>query len=396
MLKKGRSEKEGTKKISIKLLSKKALAVAMSVAILGSSASLLTACGSDGKDGVNGKSAYELAVENGYTGTLEEWLDSLVGAKGDKGDSGIQGPSGGTGQSGSKWLTGTEIAGTSSEISIVIANSKIGDLYLNTETSNVYQCIAENVWSWLTNIKGQSGSSAVANVLEGKKLLAIGDSYVKGHTSPESDTWVSQLATRNNMTKYVYAQNGISVAHPTTTTNNGIVDMLDTIVSEVDSTDYILFLAGHNDANASLNGGSAVPIGTNDDSTKTTYKGSLNIIIETLLDNYPTAKILFLTPFERYGTEEAYVTAMQEICAKWSIPCFDNYHNSGICWQNDEQRLIYESANLHFNQAGHERISCMYESILKNNLVIGGDVATGDTNGGNGGTTDDQVEPLYT
>ena len=29
--------------------------------------------------GANGKSAYELAVENGFEGTLEDWLDSLVG-----------------------------------------------------------------------------------------------------------------------------------------------------------------------------------------------------------------------------------------------------------------------------------------------------------------------------
>lgn len=29
--------------------------------------------------GANGKSAYELAVENGFEGTLDEWLDSLVG-----------------------------------------------------------------------------------------------------------------------------------------------------------------------------------------------------------------------------------------------------------------------------------------------------------------------------
>ena len=33
--------------------------------------------GKDGKDGINGKSAYELAVKNGYKGTEKEWLDSL-------------------------------------------------------------------------------------------------------------------------------------------------------------------------------------------------------------------------------------------------------------------------------------------------------------------------------
>ena len=38
--------------------------------------------GADGKDGENGKSAYELAQSLGYSGTLEEWLHSLIGPAG--------------------------------------------------------------------------------------------------------------------------------------------------------------------------------------------------------------------------------------------------------------------------------------------------------------------------
>ena len=43
--------------------------------------------GSDGQNGSDGKSAYELAVEKGYTGTLEEWLLSLNGTNGSNGKS---------------------------------------------------------------------------------------------------------------------------------------------------------------------------------------------------------------------------------------------------------------------------------------------------------------------
>jgi hypothetical protein len=39
-----------------------------------------------GKDGDNGKSAYELAKENGFAGTVAEWLASLKGLQGYKGD----------------------------------------------------------------------------------------------------------------------------------------------------------------------------------------------------------------------------------------------------------------------------------------------------------------------
>ena len=39
-----------------------------------------------GKDGDNGKSAYDIAVENGFGGTAMEWVESLKGPKGDPGD----------------------------------------------------------------------------------------------------------------------------------------------------------------------------------------------------------------------------------------------------------------------------------------------------------------------
>ena len=56
--------------------------------------------GANGKDGVDGASAYEIAVENGYTGTEAEWLSSLKGEKGDAGEQGIQGIQGKKGDTG--------------------------------------------------------------------------------------------------------------------------------------------------------------------------------------------------------------------------------------------------------------------------------------------------------
>ena len=206
------------------------------------------------------------------------------------------------------------------------------------------------------------------NILKNKSILAIGDSFVKGYTLDESETWVSKIAERNEMTKYIYATNGISVAG---TNSETIAKQIDDIINDVSSVDYILFLGGHNDANATWNGGSPVPIGKNTDSTDRTYKGGLNIIINKLLTAYPTSYILFLTPFNRYEIEEPYVEAMKEVCGEYSVPCFDNYHCSGICFPNDAQSKVYELSDAHLNEVGQERISYLYESILKNNLAIG-------------------------
>jgi len=52
--------------------------------------------------GHNGKSAYELAVDAGFTGTLAEWLTSLKGADGKSGEIGDKGDKGDVGEKGEK------------------------------------------------------------------------------------------------------------------------------------------------------------------------------------------------------------------------------------------------------------------------------------------------------
>lgn len=56
----------------------------------------------DYSDGEDGKSAYEIWLEAGNTGTVDDYLESLKGEKGDKGDQGIQGIQGEKGVQGEK------------------------------------------------------------------------------------------------------------------------------------------------------------------------------------------------------------------------------------------------------------------------------------------------------
>lgn len=58
-----------------------------------------------------GKSAYQIARQNGFNGTVEEWLASLhgeTGPQGEKGDTGEQGPKGDTGEQGPQGLQGIQ------------------------------------------------------------------------------------------------------------------------------------------------------------------------------------------------------------------------------------------------------------------------------------------------
>ena len=65
------------------------------IMVLALSLVALTSC-----KGNDGKSAYDIAVEHGFVGTEEEWLESLIGAQGPKGDKGEPGKDGTNGTDG--------------------------------------------------------------------------------------------------------------------------------------------------------------------------------------------------------------------------------------------------------------------------------------------------------
>jgi len=62
--------------------------------------------GSDGAPGADGDSAYQIAVNNGFSGTEQQWLDSLVGPAGSDGAPGADGADGATGPQGEQGIQG--------------------------------------------------------------------------------------------------------------------------------------------------------------------------------------------------------------------------------------------------------------------------------------------------
>ena len=85
-------------------------------------------------NGTNGLSAYELAVQEGFIGSLAEWLESLKGNDGKDGANGVNGQDGKDGIDGKDGLSAYEIA---------VQNGFIG-----TESE------------WLESLKGKDGNSS--------------------------------------------------------------------------------------------------------------------------------------------------------------------------------------------------------------------------------------------
>ncbi len=71
--------------------------------------------------GADGKSAYDIAVDNGFEGTEEEWLESLRGPQGTRGPEGPQGPAGEDGSDGTNGEDGADGFPTESQWNELVA-----------------------------------------------------------------------------------------------------------------------------------------------------------------------------------------------------------------------------------------------------------------------------------
>lgn len=96
--------------------------------------------------GMQGLSAYQVAVVNGFVGTEEEWLESLVGPEGDPGAPGAPGTDG---DDGAVWRTGS--GAPSGALGVV------GDFYIDTVTGNYYEKTGASTYTLRGNLKGPQG-----------------------------------------------------------------------------------------------------------------------------------------------------------------------------------------------------------------------------------------------
>ena len=146
--------------------------------------------GKDGKDGASGKSAYEIAVANGFVGGEEAWLESLKGEKGVDGKDGEQGPQGEAGEQGPKGDPGQDgrdgVDGKDGQ------NGKDGK-----DGKSAYEIAQENGFTgteaeWVESLKG-----ADAEPVDTSKFAQKSD--LEGLAKAEDIPDVSNLATKDDI-----------------------------------------------------------------------------------------------------------------------------------------------------------------------------------------------------
>lgn len=116
--------------------------------------------------GVRGKSAYEVAVEDGFVGTDAEWLASLQGADGATGPQGPTGPKGDTGDTGPQGPQG-ESGSAAATFESVSKNLQAYPATLNYSGGNLSSLVYTLPSGTITKTLNYSGGNLTSVVLSG-------------------------------------------------------------------------------------------------------------------------------------------------------------------------------------------------------------------------------------
>lgn len=213
----------------------------------------------------------------------------------------------------------------------------------------------------------------MGSILEGKTLVALGDSLIYGSLLGKEKTWVHLLAEKHHMKEFNYGENGNPVAAQNLEPER--VPMCVRYRDMTDQADYVVILGGANDKRLH------VPIGEFSVSNRDTFTfvGALNTLIEGVTRKYPRARILLMTNYNRWPSlndrglsDIDYVDAMVRTAGFWSIPCFDNYRNCGLSFQNPAQLSWIDEGlcrglapNHHFSQEAYRWLLPRYEALLE-------------------------------
>ena len=211
-------------------------------------------------------------------------------------------------------------------------------------------------WVCIHTAWGQVSTSS--DPLYGKRIGVIGDSYGRNHRESVEYTGHYKFAKKHGMQYFNYGRNGNCVDMPRARFGEA---MYKRYKEMTDSLDYVVVIAGHNDASL------LDSIGIDN------YKEKLGILCEGLIEKYPSAKLFFFTCWTRKNfsgsAAEKVVDATLEVCGRYSIPVFDAARKGNIFAQSDAFRKIYfqnkgVNDTAHLNAKGHDRFLPCAEAFL--------------------------------
>ena len=305
------------------------------------------------KMGTKGYSAYEVAVQQGFEGTVDEWLSSLQGPQGPQGEQGEQGIQGPKGEQGIQGLKGEQgIQGPKGE---------------QGETGQDGYTPIKGTDYWTEDDKEEMKNDILnyfPSSLKGKKITVIGDSLSAGSTIETN--WVIELGKNTGATVVNLAQDGATIAYRDNDNGNNFVSKMRYVPTD---SNYVVVMGGGNDMFQGIGVGNRKEVNN-------TYlvSGAVFQIIAYLQTNLPNAKIMFITEppigSELHELYTPYLNIIMEMCAYTHIPCFNMTNNFGLNPAIPEVREIYWLEDyVHLNVEGQKYMSSKIQKFLETEVV---------------------------
>ena len=211
--------------------------------------------------------------------------------------------------------------------------------------------------------------------LQNKKILFLGDSITQGvgASSPET-SYVGVFKEKSGAAVLNFGVSGTRIAEQKTPSPEPKFD--ETFERRAETmpadADVVVVFGGTNDF-----GHGDARFGAFEDRDKYSFFGAMHSLLRMLIEKYPRAYILFMTPLHRltensvineYGIAchplKDYVNAIREVCEYYSIPVLDLYKDSGLQPAVPIIKELYMPDGLHPSDAGAARIANMLLSHL--------------------------------
>jgi len=214
--------------------------------------------------------------------------------------------------------------------------------------------------------------------LKNKKINFLGDSITEGvGVSCEEHIYLNILKKEAGLAEARnYGISGTRIAaqlhpeHP-----DWDQDFISRVETMEDDADAVVVFGGTNDY-----GHGDAPLGDFSDRTPYTFYGACHVLLEKLIQKYPSGTIVVMTPLHRLGEEDpkgdgskavgtaplsVYVGILKEVAQYYAVPVLDLYAVSGIqpCVPVLQERFCPDG--LHPNDEGHKRIAARLKGFLQ-------------------------------
>ena len=209
--------------------------------------------------------------------------------------------------------------------------------------------------------------------LQGLKINFLGDSITEGHgCSSEETRFTSLIASQHGAITRCYGIGGTRLARQTKPSEWPRHDLdFPSRVAEMDpDADLIVVFGGTNDF-----GHGDAPFGDFSDRTADTFCGAIHELYVSLLEKYPTATIMVITPLHR-STEDIpnmhgkvlkdYVDVIRRGAEYYSLPVLDLYATYGVQPAVPVMKDTFMPDSLHPNDAGHVILTNKIAQFIKN------------------------------